>query len=151
MMAKDAKDLIARLHTAAQVLEIFLEEHLERSSPNAPTITQLLFLARLYRLDKSNLPIKDIRRHCYGSSNIAYLIEKLQKRGLLTRTENKENKRETNLVLTAKGKEFASKASAVLDLIEDDLGKYFPAAVAAEINRWVEQHNTTPRTDRSVA
>lgn len=108
---------LSPLHRATRQIGLWFEERL---TDMAGTEGHLL----TYLVPYGPCPVSELVR-VFGSkhSTMTSLLDRLEKRGLVERKDNPEDRRSFLIALTPKGRKAASRVNALVEEIESEIGK----------------------------
>ena len=108
---------LSPLHRATRQIGLWFEQHL---TGMAGTEGHLLS----YLVPYGPCPVSELVR-VFGSkhSTMTSLLDRLEKRGLVERNDNPEDKRSYLIALTPKGRKTAARVNVLVEEIEREIGK----------------------------
>jgi DNA-binding MarR family transcriptional regulator len=108
---------LAPLHRATRQIGLWFEQHL---IDMAGTEGHLL----TYLVPYGPCPVSELVR-VFGSkhSTMTSLLDRLEERGLVERSDNPEDKRSYLIAITPKGRKAASRVNVLIEEIEREIGK----------------------------
>src|SRR5689334_12956537 len=112
---------LSPLHRATRQIGLWFEEHLtELASVEAHMLS--------YLLPYGPCPVSELVR-VFGAkhSTMTSMLDRLEKRGLIERKSNPEDRRSLLIGLTRKGQTAAVKVNALVEEIEREIGKHVSA------------------------